>query len=91
MWSPYMITIVAAGFNRGTCRYCGAPILWVTTASEPGKPSRTLPFSTPRPRPLSVSRNDDTGVVFENWPRASLHSRSCPGPRPSRKRYGGPL
>lgn len=76
-WSR-LITVVASSLERGRCRYCGAPILWATTTSSPGHPAKSLPFSVPRPFPLSVTRNDETGVVFEHWPKAALHFRSCP-------------
>lgn len=80
-----LLTIVASSVTRGRCRYCRQPIVWATTASEPGKPARSLPFTAPRPFPLSVTRNDDTGVAFEHWPKAALHFKSC-AYRPPRKR-----
>jgi hypothetical protein len=75
---PRLITIVDRGISRGRCKFCRAPILWVTTASRPGSPARTLPFDLPRPWPLSTDRNDDTGLAFETWPASALHFATCP-------------
>lgn len=73
----HTITVVASNAKEGRCRYCRERILWVTTASEPRRPARTLPFNVPRPIPLSVRRNDESGIVFEVWSSASLHTETC--------------
>lgn len=83
MYTSNLVTIVASSVRRAQCRYCGAPILWATTARERDRPSRNVPFDVPRPFPLSVSRNDETGVTFENWPRGARHWYTCQGPRPA--------
>lgn len=78
MHVPRVIGIVASSVTRGRCRYCQQPIVWAITESKPGRPARTLPFDAPRPWPLSETRNDETGVVFEYWPTMALHLRTCP-------------
>lgn len=83
-----LVTIAAVTVSRGTCRYCGQGVLWATTASRPGYPSKTLPFNPPRPFPLSTRRNDETGVVFEDWPRAALHVITCKR-QPARRSKAG--
>lgn len=75
-----LITIVDRGITRGRCKFCGAAILWVTTASRPGCPARTLPFDLPRPWPLSTDRSDETGLAFEVWPASALHFATCRRP-----------
>jgi hypothetical protein len=83
-----IMVVSSVEMGRGKCRYCGAPVLWVTTASQPGRPARTLPFDPPRPWPLRTDRNDDTGVAFEVWPTSALHFASCkqqPKAKPKRR------
>lgn len=76
MFPPRLVGIVALGITEARCKYCRERILWVTTASEPGKPSRTLPFTYPRPFPVRVETNA-AGIQFEYWPRESLHLLTC--------------
>lgn len=76
MFPPRLVGIVALGITEARCKYCRDRILWVTTASEPGKPSRTLPFTYPRPFPVRVETNA-AGIRFEYWPRESLHLLTC--------------
>lgn len=71
------LTIVASTIKDGRCRYCHDPIIWATTASEPGRIAKTLPFNRPRPFPLRTERNDEIGLVFEVWPSAALHFTTC--------------
>lgn len=74
------VVVVASTVTHGRCRYCHDPILWATTASTPGQRARTLPFNRPRPYPLSTTRNDEIGLVFEAWPSSSLHFTTCARP-----------
>jgi hypothetical protein len=76
-YAPRLICVATVGLRDGRCKYCGDRILWVTTASTPGKPSRVLPFSWPRPYPLRHEVNDETGVGFEYWPTEKLHLVTC--------------
>lgn len=71
------IMVVTSGATRGRCKYCRDQILWVTSASRPGAPAKSLAFSLPAPQPLEVRRNDETRVTFEAWPLAALHVVTC--------------
>jgi len=80
-----LICVVTAGISEARCKYCRDRIVWATTASQRGKPSRTLPFTWPRPFPLRQERNDETGIGFEYWPAEKLHFVTCPH-QPVRKK-----
>jgi hypothetical protein len=75
--------------RKGRCRYCRRPVIWATTPTRVGKRARCLPFDA-RPVPLRRERNDETGVVIEFWPRASLHVVTCPK-HPPRPTYPPPV
>lgn len=77
MYGARTIKVCTLGIEEGRCKYCRDRILWATTASAPGKPARTLPFTWPRPWPISAERNDETGLDFEVWPREKLHFTTC--------------
>lgn len=85
MHQPRIVQIVASSVQAGTCRYCRAPIVWAVTASRPGKPSRSIPFNSPRPIALHASENATTGVQFESWPTVEIHLTTC-RQAPSRRR-----
>lgn len=76
--SQRTVTIVASSVKPGRCKFCKGPILWATRAASPGRPARGLPFSLPRPWPLSTSTNEETGIAFEVWPTSALHLETCP-------------
>lgn len=90
MYRSHLITIVASSVRRGTCKYCSRPIVWATVASRPGQPAKDLPFTAPRPFPVS-GLTAETGVTFEEWPRGALHFVTCAHRPPRRRKARGNL
>jgi len=85
MYRERLICVTTLGIGEGRCRNCGDRILWVNTASQPGKPSRTLPFSWPRPFAIRSEERGDNGLRFEWWPTDKLHFVTCAHPQPRTK------
>lgn len=84
MYHQRLICVSTLGISEGRCKYCGDRLVWANTASEKGKPSRTLPFTWPRPWPIRAEVNGETGIGFEWWATEKLHFVTCTA-KPTRR------
>jgi hypothetical protein len=71
------LIVTSIPMKEGRCKFCHARIFFAMRASQPGKPAVLLPWDHPKPWPLSVVRNDDTGLVIETWSMERIHFASC--------------
>ena len=58
--------------KRGACKYCGQPVLWVTTDQSKKLPLNgdSTPMGPPEPHPVN-------GIMCEAYLPSSLHLRWC--------------
>lgn len=85
---PDVMLVMPKTAEGGICKFCRRQVIWIIVSSSPGRPARTLPFNVGT-QPVGERTTTDAGLVFEPWPAAALHTKTChsrPKPDPTVKR-----